>query len=38
MSVLKSDVDMAKLYVQFLEQNRSQDLYQQTSRAVCSVS
>ena len=37
MSVLKSDVDMAKLYVQFLEQNKSQDLYQQTSRAVCSV-
>ena len=37
MSVLKSDVDMAKLYVQFLEQNRSHDLYQQTSRAVCSV-
>ena len=38
MSVLKSDMDMAKPYVQFLEQNRSQDLYQQTSRAVCSVS
>ena len=38
MSVLKSDVDTAKLYVQFLEQNRPQDLYQQTSRAVCSVS
>ena len=28
----------AKLYVQFLEPNRPQDLYQQTSRAVCSVS
>ena len=38
MSVLKSDMDMAKLYVQFLAQNRPQDLYQQTSRAVCSVS
>ena len=38
MSVLKSDMDMAKLYVQCLEQNRPQDLYQQTSRAVCSVS
>ena len=38
MSVLKSDMGMAKLYFQFLEQNRPQDLYQQTSRAVCSVS
>ena len=38
MSVLKSDIDMAKLYVQFLDQNRPHDLYQQTSRAVCSVS
>lgn len=33
MSVLKSDMDMAKLYVQFVAQNRPQDLYQQTSRA-----
>lgn len=38
MSVLKSDIDMAKLYVQFLDQNRAQDLYQQMSRAGCSVS
>ena len=38
MSVLKSDLDMAKLYVQFLDQNRPQDLYEQTSSAVCSVS
>ena len=38
MGVLKSDIDMAKLYVQFLNQNRAQDLYQQTSSAVCSVS
>ena len=37
MSVLKSDVDMAKLYVQFVEQNSSHDLYQQPSRAVCRV-
>ena len=38
MSVLKSEMDMAKLYVQVLDQNRPQDLYQQTRSAVCNVS
>ena len=34
MSVFTSDLDTAKLYVQFLDLNNPQDLYQRTISAV----